>query len=479
MDAKRSKDFERKQQTKTIINMKRLILTVAALVMLAVPAVQAQKVNKEAITANLAKHDANIADAKKNTKAATWMARGKAYFEAIDAPTKELTENMPRNIFEQLAGKPNQTGEATINGNAFTTLSYPYFTAYVDGAGNVVGWKQTREVQPGMLDAVLESYSKAYELDPKQKDKIRQGLESAYNFYRKLGNVSIGIGEYKTAAQAFADAYRVQTVPVYDKADAENLFYAGRLATIVGGNGEPEMFVNGAKYLEQALKDGFCDQEGSLYYYLFHCYYGQRETDQANVLKSRDALLEGIKKYPKNELILDGLMNLYTSEDSVGDPKDLIELIDGAIANSPNNVDLLYGRGRVYYAIANKTDNVEQKLVYYDECVNSFKKVIDIKPDDAQAYYLLGIFYMSKAEAALNAVNERHYTVQAEYDRDSDAAVAMYKDALPYLEKAIELNPKDVNSVDLVKQIYFRFRDEGDNMQKYEHYNNLLQELKQ
>ena len=448
--------------------MKRLILTVAAFVMLAVPAVQAQKVNKEAITANLAKQDANVADAKKNTKAATWMARGKAYFEAMDAPTKDLTENMPRAIFEQMAGKPNQTGEVTVNGAAYTTLVYPYFTAYADAAGNVVGWKQTRAVKEGLLDGVLESYNKAYELDPKQKEKIRQALEPAYNFYRKAGNVSIGIGEYKDAAQAFADAYKVHSSPVFDDKTSEDLFFAGRLATIVGGNGDPAMFKDGEKYLTQALADGYCDEEGSLYYYLFHCYYGQRESDPAFVLKSRDALLEGISKYPKNELILDGLMNLYTSEEGVGDPKDLIDMIDKAIADSPESIDLWYGRGRVYY-----------KLNDFDECIKSFENVVRIKPDDAQGYYLLGVFYMSKAEAALNEVNEKHYTVQADYDRDSDAAVAMYKDAIPYFEKAIELNPGDVNSIDLVKQIYFRFRDEGDNMQKFEHYNQRLQELRQ
>ena len=448
--------------------MKRLILTVAAFVMLAVPAAEAQKVNKEAILSNLAKHDANVADAKKNTKAATWMARGKAYYDAMDAPTKDLTENMPRQIFEQMAGKPTQTGEATVNGTAFTTLVYPYFTAYADASGNVVGWKQTRAVQEGLLDKVIESYTKAYELDPKQKDKIRQALESSYNLCRKTGNVCIGIGEYKAAAQAFADAYRIQAVPVFDKADAENLFFAGRLATIVGGNGDPEMFAAGAKYLENALAEGYCDEEGSLYYYLFHCYYGQREKDSSYILKGRDALLEGIAKYPKNELIMDGLMNLYTAEESVGDPKDLIEMIDKAIANSPESVDLWYGRGRVYY-----------KLNDYDECIKSFENVVRIKPDDAQGYYLLGVFYMSKAEAALNDVNERHYTVQAEYDRDSDAAVAMYKEAIPYFEKAIELNPNDINSIDLVKQIYFRFRDEGDNMQKFEKYNQRLQELRE
>ena len=172
-------------------------------------------------------------------------------------------------------------------------------------------------------------------------------------------------------------------------------------------------------------------------------------------------------------------MNLYTAEEGVGDPKDLVEMIDKSLAESKDNADLWQGRGRVYYAIASKTDNIEQKQAGYDECIKSFKEVIRINPGDSQAYYLLGVFYMSKAEAQLNDVNERHYTVQAEYDRDSEAAVAMYKDALPYFEKAIELNPKDVNSVDFAKQIYFRFRDEGDNMQKFEKYNQLLQELRQ
>ena len=450
--------------------MKRLILTVAALVMLAVPAAQAQKVNKEAITANLAKHDANVADAKKGLKAATWMARGKAYFEALTAPTKDLAENMPLAIFEQTGGigKANQTGVAEINGQAFTTLIYPYFVAYVNGDGIVIGWKQTREVQDGLLDGIIGSYTKAYELDPKQKDKIRQALEPVYEHYRKNANVYIGVGEYKAAAQAFADAYSVQSVPVFDNVDYENLFFAGRLATVVGGSGDAEMFKKGADYLEKALANGYCDDEGSLYYYMFHCYYGQREDDKAFILKGRDALLEGIAKYPKNELILDGLMNLYTAEEGVGDPKDLIELIDKAIADSPDSIDLWYGRGRVYY-----------KLNDYDECIKSFSEVVRINPNDAQGYYLLGVFYTSKAEAKLNEVNERHYTVQAEYDRDSDAAVAMYKDALPFLEKAIELNPNDVNSIDLAKQIYFRFRDEGDNMQKFEKYNQRLQELRQ
>ena len=61
--------------------MKKTIWTVLAALLVAVPAVQAQKVNKEALLAKIEKSDADIANEKKATKAATWINRGKAFYE--------------------------------------------------------------------------------------------------------------------------------------------------------------------------------------------------------------------------------------------------------------------------------------------------------------------------------------------------------------------------------------------------------------
>ena len=58
--------------------MKKTILAALAAMLLAVPAVQAQKVNKEALLSKIEKSDEAVADAKKGAKAATWIARGKA-----------------------------------------------------------------------------------------------------------------------------------------------------------------------------------------------------------------------------------------------------------------------------------------------------------------------------------------------------------------------------------------------------------------
>ena len=455
-----------------------MILTAAALLMLAVPAAQAQNVNKESLLAKIAKQDAAVADVKKGAKASTWMARGKAYFEALNAPTKDLAENVPQAVFETQAGAPSQKGQATIKGITYPSLIYPYFEAYVNAKGEIFGWRQTREIQPGLLDAVLESYGRAYELDPKLKDKILEELNAVYNYCLKCGSINTDIGDFKAASDAYANAYRVQQNPVFDKPNAELLYYAGYMATMSGSE-DAEMFKKGADYLERGMKEGYSDEDGNMYYYLFHCYYGQRDTDRAFVMKGRDALLEGIKLYPKNELIMDGLMNLYTAEEGVGDPQDLVEMIDASLANSPDNLDLWYGRGRVYYAIANKSTEVNQKLNYFDECIKSFENVVRIKPDDAQAYYFLGVFYTSKADTQLNDMYERHYTTQAEYDKDVQVAYNDYRAALPQLEKAIELNPAEANYVELAKQIYFRLRDESEEYQaNYEKYNQRLQEMR-
>ncbi|MCH5335563.1 MAG: tetratricopeptide repeat protein [Alistipes sp.] len=453
--------------------MKRLILTVAAFVMLAVPAAQAQKVNKEAITANLAKQDDAVADAKKNTKASTWMARGKAYYEALVAPTKDLADNVPQSIFESMAGKPREVGSITTN-QTYTTLVYPYVTAYVGPDGNVAGWTQTREVKKGLLETAVESYVKALELDPKQKAKVVEALDLIYNYCLKGGQLNINVANYAGAIDYYEKAYLVKNNPAYEQPETENLFTAGQLAALVANGTDVEMSKRGANFLETAAANGYVDESGNLYYYLYHCYYGQRGDKNADpegyaaaVAKSRDALLEGIAKYPKNENILECLMSLYTTEEGAGDPMDLIGIIEQTIAESPTNADLWDGRGLVYYRLKN-----------YDESIKSFQKVVELNPNSPRGYYLLGAAYMSQAENAINEINERHYTVQSEYDKDFEAANALYRSAVPHLEKAIELNPNDTMSLEWAKQLYFRFRDEGDNMDKYNAANERLNAIR-
>ena len=51
-------------------------------------------------------------------------------------------------------------------------------------------------------------------------------------------------------------------------------------------------------------------------------------------------------------------------------------------------------------------------------------------------------------------------------------------EAIPWFEKAHELNKTDVNTLDFLKSICFRLRDENADMnQKYETYNTLFKQV--
>ena len=446
--------------------MKKVFLTVLAVALVAVTAVQAQKVNKSALVSKIEKSDADIADAKKGAKAATWINRGKAFYEAAIEPTKNLFVNMDAAMLKLAVGEPASTESVTLVNVPYEAWVYPWFTAYIKD-GKIATWSQTQWVIEDAPAKAIEAYNKAYEMDPKTADKVKEGLKQISDFCSQVGNTGIDTGNYADAADAYALAFEAQSSPAHGNPEPALLYYAGYLRTMDGA-ANPASYVIGADYLNKALDLGYNDEEGNIYYYHFHCYYGQKDADKANVLKAKDALVAGIKKFPKNERILNGLVQLYTNpEDSVGDPADLVALIDAAIESNPENVDLWFGRGRIFFA-----------LKQYDESIASFQKVVELKPELFEGNYYLGVFYTIKADEMNKVMNEKQYSSQTAYDTDLKEVNAVYMDAVPWFEKAYELKKDDVNTLDFLKSICFRLRDEEGMMDKYNKYNTLLKEAK-
>ena len=441
---------------------------VAAALVLAAPAAEAQKVNKEALLAKIAKSDADVANAKKGAKASTWINRGKAYYEAAAEPTKSLFANMEAQMMRLTVGEPVSKEQETLgeegNTKTYEVWVYPYFRAYVLD-GKIAAWKLTQRVADGLVETAIESYAKAYELDPKSADRVKAGLKQISDFCSQEGNVNLELGDFKAAADAFGLAYAAQAVPAYGGADPELLYYAGYLET-VNGSKDPASFAKGAEYLEKAIEEGYEGEEGLSYYYLFYCYYGQKDADPANLQKAKQTLLTGLDKYPKSQRILDGLMSLYTSEEGLGDPADLISRFDAAIAEDRDNVDMWFGLGRIYAALKNN-----------DECIVAFKKVAELAPDVFDGYFWTGYFYVEKGNAMNEELNNKPWTGKAAYDEEQKVINAVYAEAIPWFEKALEIKPNDLNTVDYLKSISFRLRDEEGMMEKYNKYNELLQQI--
>lgn len=444
--------------------MKKLLLIVAAFMVLAIPAANAQKVNVAAFNSKVEKSNAEIKDAKKAVKAATWLNRAKIYSDGIQEPTKSLFVNLPQDMVAMtLGGEPQSVKED----NGAQVLVYPWVEVYVRNR-KVEGWVQTKEVCNDGCAMVIEALKKALELDEKSKDKVKQIADGLVQFYANRGSATIvSLDQYEAAARAYLCATELQKLPVYDKVTPDYYFFAGQLFAFLGSK-KPELCKEGQECLEKALELGYTEEKGNIYYFLFHCYYGQKLKGQEFVLKAKDALLTGIAKYPKNEKILDGLMQLYTSEEGVGDPNDIVALIDKALAETPDNADLWLGRGRVFF-----------KLKNYDECINCFKKVDELKPNDFDTNYYLGYIIIAKAEAMIDKFNEKASTISSneEYLAGVKAINDTFAESIPYLEKAHELNPTNYDCCKILKTICFRLRDNAEMKAKYEKYDAELKKL--
>ena len=137
------------------------------------------------------------------------------------------------------------------------------------------------------------------------------------------------------------------------------------------------------------------------------------------------------------------------------------------IQDNSSNVDLWFGRGRIFYALKD-----------YDQSIDSFKKVVELKPDLFEGNYYLGVFYTIKGDALNKEMNEKQYSSQAVYDADLKVVNDVYKDAVPWFEKAHQIKPDDVDTLEFLKSICFRLRDEAGIMEKYNTYNALYKQVK-
>ncbi len=441
--------------------MKKIISMVVVLAALVVPTVTAQKINTESFNARMEKSDADIANPKKAGKAATWLNRAKILQEAITAPTKGLYGNgLDVSMLNVILG----VNPTSTNGD---TYSYEWVDIYSKNK-KVVGWKIKKEVIPNAFQLMMEAYEKAYELDSNTIAKTKSAIETLNSFYTELGAASLNTQNYKEAIDAYVKAIDLQSSPAIRKVDPNYYFFAGQLAAYLGTE-NVQYFIDGEKYLTQAKDLGFTDEQGNLYYFLFHCYYGQREADKENIIKAKNILLEGIEKYPQNERIMEGLIQLYTSKDNVGNPAELVGRLDKMLSEKPENADLWFARGQIFF-----------KLKNFDECINSFLKVNELRPNDYDANFYLGYFYIAKGDEVNRNFNKRLDSIssQEEYQAGLKEVSRAYMKALPYFEKAMEIRPDAVDCAEYLKQLCFRLRDEEGVMDKYNKYNAIYKKLK-
>ena len=445
---------------------------VAAMLVLAMPAANAQKVNTAKELAKLEKADATVLDAKKGLKASSWVARANAYTNAYILPTKELGQGIPIQVVQMNVGNPQGGFEGTFQGMPAIVYQYEYVDVYIDpNTGFIQGWEQKLAIKENLAETAIESLRKAYEMDPKQESKIAAIALTLSNALAQQGDALNGMGHIAEAAYSFSVAFEALNIVPTTKPNYDYLYNAGMLMTMFASTLEGEAaamsFKAGEELFNTALASGYRDEAGNIFYYLFHCYYGQKSVNHdAALAQAKEALLAGIKEFPKNNTILDGLMQLYTAEEGVGDPAELVTMIESSLKEDPTNYDLWFGRGRVFNALKN-----------FDECVKSFEKCVELRPNDYEPNFYTGYFIIEKANALIETLNNNSNITYEEYEAENAKINLVYAEAIPWLEKAYEINPADTGTIEYLNKLCFRLRDLPGMMDKYNKYHEIFMSL--
>lgn len=194
------------------------------------------------------------------------------------------------------------------------------------------------------------------------------------------------------------------------------------------------------EYLQKLIDAKFNDP-------LIYIYMSNICLEEKDTAKALTFIDMGRKRFEERQELINEEIRIYFV---MGKTDVLIEKLATAIEANPDNEILYFTRATLY-----------SKRKETDKAIEDYKKAIEIKPDYLDANYNLGAMYYNIAADKLNAAGS--IKNQAEYAKEKEKCEAIFNQALPYLEKAHEMDIKDKDTMKLLKQLYFR----QNNMDKY------------
>lgn len=434
--------------------MKKLLILAAALLTLSAAA---QTKEADALKAKLEKSDAAIADAKKAANSKTWIDRANLKVDAatIFTATKLVAGMTAEQIMAPaMAGKPISIEDVTISGAPMSKYSYDHFDMYANEEGVVQFWVAKTEILPNALNTAIEDLQKAKELNPKDFNKDAKGAFAVDRICNEL---------YTSASNNYMLA---------KKSDAAMLFELAAKARSLNGIVDTAAYFNaGVVYFEDSKFDKALplfekvDQmgymgDGTMSYYISTCLDKVGQKDKALAIAEA-----GFAKYPSNTALVTGLINLYLSSNQ--NPDKLIALIGKAQELDPKNSSLYLVESDIY-----------TKLGQQDKAYEAINKALELDPKNYNTLYNLGIMKMLESDGLVKEAEALPISDNEGYDKLKKRIVELRTQAVDSFEKALEVDPKNADLVELLGQLCFTLRDDGQEMKaKHDKYTEMFKQM--
>jgi len=309
------------------------------------------------------------------------------------------------------------------------------------------------------LAQVYPYFAKAYDLDklpdakgrvrPKYTKDMKSILKANLPYYMNGGGYFFEQRDYQKSYDFFNQYIEISDSPLMkdgEKAGAEvdsSYIYATYYAAIAVSqlNDSPTTI----KAMKRASKLDF--KKNEMLQYLSEEYKNAQDT-----VNWEGVLNEGLAAFPKESYFLFNLISVYISSNR---NEQALNFINTAIQNEPGNAQLYDVAGRVY----------ESGLRDYAKAEEFFKKSVELDGENAESQSNLGRIYFNQGVTQLDEAN--NIADVKVYNEEKEKAKDLFRKALPYFEKAYQINPDATDNKMALRSIYYNL-DMGDKFEELE-----------
>lgn len=289
---------------------------------------------------------------------------------------------------------------------------------------------------PNCLFEAKDAYLKGFELETnvKKQKGYSTNLNQVSGYLFNEGLNRFNAKKYDDAYKHF-DASRVINELLFTKGLISTLDTNTIYATAMSGANTSKI-AEIVPLLEKLVDMNY--DNSVVYETLAQIYDGQKNKEALSKIVSK-----GLAKYPKNKNLQ--IYELNATLDG-GDAQQAIDKFEKALLNDPNNSSMLFNLGVLY----DKANNTEKAKA-------SYEKAISIRPDYGDAYFNLGVMYFNQGvqkNKDMNAVDDKVDKDGKIYNGLKAERDALFQKALPNLEKAYAIDPKNIDYKSNLKKVY-------------------------
>lgn len=314
------------------------------------------------------------------------------------------------------------------------------------------------------FETVLESLNKA---ESKYNSEISVLKQTISNGLLTKGNAAYEKKDYSNASKFFEKSYRVT------ERDTLFLYYAAATAVNVKE-------YDRALGIYEELKDlGYTGVEKQYF-------ATEKESGKEVVLDktTRDLYVKGGSHIKPGERMSDSkkpeiVKNIALIYVSKGDNEKAIAAMQEARAESPDDINLILSEANVHYKMGNIDEfkSLLQKATEMDptnpelqynlgviaaesgqsvEAKKHYERAIELDPNYVNAYINISALVLGREQPLIEEMNSLG-TSKADdlrYDELREERQNLYKEAIPYLSKALEIDSKNLNAAKTLMNIY-------------------------